>query len=225
MVFKKYGAFMMFILSLFSFAQAKKGREAEYPVEKFFIKRQSKYLLHRTLTDHEMKAKLMSLFEASRWAFSSYNNQPWSFVYITPSSSTWLDCLNLLVLYNRKWAQNAGALLLVTSRKNYEYNGKPSATNLFDTGVAVGNLTTQAVILDLVVHAIEGFDYSGARKLFNVPDSHAIIAILAIGQAAPKGACIEGMTRRELQDFRKKDAQPTGRKIIKEFAFEDAFKK
>jgi nitroreductase len=222
MVYKKYRALMLFIFSFFSFFFAQK-RKPEYPTENFFVSRQSKYLLQRRLTNEQMQKKLMSLFEAARWAFSSYNNQPWSFVYVMPDSAIWGKTLALLVPYNRKWAQHAGALIVVTSRTHYAYNRKPALTHAFDTGVAVGNLTTQAVLLNLVVHPIEGFVYSAARKLFHIPDSHAIIAILAIGQSAAADADIQGMTCRDLAEFRKKDAHPTRRKHVKDFAYKDRF--
>jgi hypothetical protein len=53
--------------------------------------RQSKYkinplILHRwsprSMTGEELDEEtIMSLFEAARWAPSSYNNQPWRFIY------------------------------------------------------------------------------------------------------------------------------------------------
>jgi len=55
----------------------------------------------------------MSLFEAARWAPSSYNNQPWRFIYAERDSEYWDAFLSLLVPFNKAWAQHAGVLIIV----------------------------------------------------------------------------------------------------------------
>ena len=39
---------------------------------------------------------LMSLFEAARWAPSSYNNQPWRFIYAKRNTESWNKLFDLL---------------------------------------------------------------------------------------------------------------------------------
>jgi len=63
------------------------------------IVRQSKYtisplILHRwsprSMTGEELdNDTIMSLFEAARWAPSSYNNQPWRFIYAKRNTAHW----------------------------------------------------------------------------------------------------------------------------------------
>ena len=84
------------------------------------------------LTDEE----LMSLFEAARWAPSSYNNQPWRFIYAKTNTEHWDRFFNLLVEANKVWAKNARALVVVIARKNFEHNEKLARTNQFDTSAA-----------------------------------------------------------------------------------------
>ena len=49
-------------------------RHSDHPIDKLFLERWSP----RAFTDEQMgEADLMTLFEAARWAPSSYNSQPW----------------------------------------------------------------------------------------------------------------------------------------------------
>ena len=88
----------------------------------------------RSITGEELTDEvLMNLFEAARWAPSSYNNQPWRFIYAKRNTEHWNRFFNLLVEGNKVWAKNAAALVVVIARKNFEHNEKPAQTNQFDT--------------------------------------------------------------------------------------------
>ncbi|GLI22845.1 nitroreductase [Xanthobacter flavus] len=53
-------------------------RQSEHPVEPLFLERWSP----RAFTGEEIpQAELNSIFEAARWAPSSFNSQPWRFLY------------------------------------------------------------------------------------------------------------------------------------------------
>ena len=53
-------------------------RRADHNINSIFVNRWSP----RSMTGEEIKDDdLMSLFEAARWAPSSFNNQPWRFIY------------------------------------------------------------------------------------------------------------------------------------------------
>ena len=45
------------------------------------------------------------MLEAARWAASSYNSQPWRFVYALRESADWERFLQLLVPFNQTWAK------------------------------------------------------------------------------------------------------------------------
>ena len=159
--------------------------------------------------------ELMSLFEAAKWAPSSYNNQPWRFIYAKRNTSSWDIFFDLLVEFNQSWAKNASALIVIISRKNFEYNEKPSITSSFDTGAAWENLALQGSLDGLVVHGIEGFDYDKAKKVLNIPDDYKVEAMAAIGFPANKNVLSEELQKREEKSLRKS---------LKEIVFESKFK-
>jgi nitroreductase len=77
------------------------------------------------MTDEELKdEELMSLFEATRWAPSSGNGQPWRFIYVKRNTEDWTSLFDLLVDFNKSWAKDAAILIVVVSKKEFEYNGK-----------------------------------------------------------------------------------------------------
>ena len=123
---------------------------------------------------------LMSLFEAASWTPSSFNNRPWRFIYSKRTGSEWSKFLELLNEYNRIWAKDAGVLVALISRKNFEYDEKHSITYQFDTGAAWGNLALQASIRGIVAHGMQGFDYQKARDDLNIPDNFNVMAMIAI---------------------------------------------
>ena len=83
--------------------------------------------------------ELMRLFEAARWARSSYNGQLWRFIYAKKNSEPWNKLFSLMVNFNKSWAKNA-VLVVVISRKNFEHDGNPSVTHQLDFGTAWENL-------------------------------------------------------------------------------------
>ena len=110
---------------------------------------------------------LMSLFEAARWAPSSYNNQPWRILYAKKGTASWNVFFNLLLEGNKVWAKNAAVLVVVISRKNFEHNEKPSITHQFDAGAAWENLALEASTRGIVTHGMQGFDYEKTRAIKN----------------------------------------------------------
>ena len=82
----------------------------------------------------------MSLLEAARWAPSSYNGQPWRFLYARRDTPPWPTFVGLMSENNQRWAGKAGVLIVVVSRKLFEHNGQPARTHSFDTGAAWASL-------------------------------------------------------------------------------------
>ena len=186
-------------------------RQAEHNINSIFVNRWSP----RSMTGEEIDNDvLMSLFEAARWAPSSFNNQPWRFIYAKKTSSEWTKFLDLLVEGNKIWAKEAGVLVVVISRKNFEYNEKPSITHQFDTGAAWENLALEASIRGIVTHGMEGFDYQKAREDLKIPDIFDVMAMIAIGK---KGSG-ENLSLK-LQQME----QPNDRKPLKEIIMEGSF--
>jgi nitroreductase len=189
-------------------------RKAQYPVESLIINRWSPRAMTGQLIGQQ---GLMSLFEAARWAPSSYNDQPWIFGYVTKDSLLWSTYFNLLVDFNKSWAHNAGVLIIVASRKNYTDSGEPYPSHSFDTGAAGENLALQGSAMGLVVHMIEGFDKDRAYKELNIdPAQYTIETMIAVGQRAGKETLTKALQEREV---------PSDRKPIEKFVFHGRFPK
>lgn len=158
-------------------------RKPNYDVHPLIVNRWSP----RSMTGEELSDdELMPLFEAARWAPSSYNAQLWRFVYAKRHTGFWDTFVDLLLEGNKAWAQQAAALVVVTSRKLFERNDKPAATYAFDAGAAWENLALEGTRQGLVVHGMQGFDYEKARRKLHVPDNYDVLAMIAIGKRAPK---------------------------------------
>jgi len=154
-------------------------RKADYPIDTLFLDRWSpRAMSGEPVSDEE----LMTLFEAARWAPSSYNNQPWRFLYARRDTENWELFFDLLVEFNQGWASSAAVLIVFVSRKTFEHNGEPSVTHSFDTGAAWENLALQGWTKGLVVHGMQGFDYERARKDLSIPEEFQVEAMAAIGR-------------------------------------------
>jgi nitroreductase len=83
-------------------------RNPSHKINSLFINRWSP----RSMTGEDIDDNdLMSLFEAARWAPSSYNNQPWRFIYAKRNTESWNKLFDLLYEGNKAWAKNATALV------------------------------------------------------------------------------------------------------------------
>ncbi len=124
---------------------------------------------------------LDTLFEAARWAPSSFNEQPWRFLYAHRTDAAYRRFLDCLVEANRVWAGNAPVLLLTVAKTFYEYNHNPNGFALYETGMAMGNLLAQATEMGLVVHQMGGYSKEQAIKTLGIPDGYEPVAMAAIG--------------------------------------------
>ncbi|MES2344971.1 MAG: nitroreductase family protein [Chlamydiota bacterium] len=185
--------------------EIEQNRKPDYPINPLILNRWSP----RSMTGEELSdEEIMPLFEAARFAPSSYNGQPWRFLYAKRNTPEWPLFFNLMVEFNQSWAKNASLLLLIISAKNFEHNNKPSQTHSFDTGAAWMSLALEASSRGLIAHGMEGFDYDLARKSLNVPDNYQVEAMAAIGKRALKETLPEDLQKKEL---------PSPRKPTKEF--------
>ncbi len=185
--------------------------QTQYPVDELFLDRWSPRAMSGAGVSVE---ELMTLFEAARWAPSSYNNQPWRILYARRETEQWPAFLNLLVEGNRAWAKDAAALLLFVSKETFDFNGKPYPTHSFDTGAAWENLALQATMLGLVTHGMQGFDYERARAELHIPEGFRVEAMIAVGRPGDPAQLPESLRGREA---------PSGRKTLAEITCEGAF--
>jgi nitroreductase len=176
-------------------------RKADYPVEKLLLDRWSP----RAMSGEELSEKeLMRLFEAARWAPSSFNTQQWRALYARRGTEHWQTFFDLLVDANKAWAKNAAVLVVFISRRNFDHNDEPSVTHSYDCGAAWENFALQGFHQGLVVHGMQGFDYDRARKELRIPDEFQVEAMAAVGWPGPKELLPEKLQARESPNDRRK---------------------
>ncbi len=124
-----------------------------------------------------------SLFEAARWAASSFNDQPWRFIYAVRSehSTGFSRILGTLMERNQAWARQAGMLAIVCATTISTRTGKPNPKAIYDTGQAVANLAIQATAMGLHVHQMGGFSAEAARAALDIPADWEPIVAVAVG--------------------------------------------
>jgi nitroreductase len=151
----------------------------DHPVHELIARRWSPYAFApRPVAD----ADLCALFEAARWAASSYNEQPWSYLVATADDSEEFDrLLSCLVQANQEWARAAPVLALGIATLNFARNDKRNRAAAHDLGLAAGNLSLEATARGLVVHQMIGIDPERARQLYQIPDGAEALTALAIG--------------------------------------------
>ena len=142
---------------------------------------------------------LERLFEAARWAPSSNNEQPWSFVVATSDQlddfARLRDCLNEK---NALWAGRAPVLMLSVARRHFNRNGQENRHALHDVGQAVANLTFQATAEGLFVHQMAGFSVEKARETLGLPNGQEPVAMIALGFPGDPAALPDDLRAREL---------------------------
>jgi nitroreductase len=154
-------------------------RKADHAIEPIFLRRWSPRAMSGEPLSQE---ELLTLFEAARWAPSTYNEQEWRVLYARRDTPQWPLFFGLLVEGNQIWCKRAAVLGVVLARKVFTRNGKPNPVHVFDTGTAWENLALQATSMGLVAHGMAGFDFEKARSTLRVPDHFAVGAMFALGR-------------------------------------------
>jgi nitroreductase len=183
-------------------------RSPKYDIDPLFVNRWSPRALERDMDEEE----LMALFEAARWAPSSYNNQHWRFLYATHEHEEWETFLDLLGDFNLNWAEEGYALIVVVSKTTFDHNGEEARTHSFDTGAAWQNFALEAARRDLAAHGMQGFNYEQAAEQLDVPEGFEVEAMIAVGSKGDEESLPEEMR-----------VEPNGRKQLEEIVFNGKF--
>ncbi|MPW09004.1 nitroreductase family protein [Paraburkholderia sp. CNPSo 3155] len=174
------------------------SRTAEYPIDRQFLERWSPRAFTK---DTIPESTLLTFLEAARWAPSSYNSQPWRFVYARRDTEHWTRFLGFLNEFNRGWAQYAAAILIVLSKRTFAPPGAatevPLASHSFDTGAAWGYFALQASLSGWKAHGLAGIEREHIRAELAIPEDYAIEAAVAIGRAGDKASLPEALQKRE----------------------------
>jgi nitroreductase len=167
----------------------------DHPVQEWIATRWSPY----AFADRPVsRTDLLSLFEAARWAPSSYNEQPWSYVVATKEDSKEFDrLLSCLVEGNQVWAKNAPVLALGCTSLNFTRNGQPNAAAQHDLGLASGTLVLEGTARGLAVHQMIGILPDRARELYQIPEGVRPLTGLAIGYPGDPAALPEPLRDRD----------------------------
>jgi nitroreductase len=189
--------------------QSPKIAKPDHPIMDILSKRWSPYAFSdRPVAIEDVK----SLFEAVRWAASSYNEQPWSYIVATKDNRVEFDrVVACLVEGNQAWANAAPVLALGCTSLKFAKNGKPNAAAVHDLGLAAGNLCAEATARGLFVHQMIGIVPEKVREVYKVPADIQPLTGIAIGYAADPATASE--------KFRERDLAPRTRKLLREFVF------
>ena len=125
--------------------------------------------------------KIHLLFEAAKWAPSARNAQPWRFIFATREMPDYKVFIDLMSEANQSWATTAPLLVMPLAQVISTYKNRPNRLAFYETGMAVGNLLTQATAMGLMVHQLSGYDEERAKEILVIPTRYEPMSILAIG--------------------------------------------
>jgi nitroreductase len=168
--------------------------ETDHPVLEVIAGRWSPRAISPRPVERE---KLASLFEAARWAPSSFNEQPWRYVLATREKQADFDRLAGLLVEGNAWARQAGVLALSVAKLTWSRNGKPNRHALHDVGAASLCMFLQATSMGLFMHEMAGFDVARARAELGIPDDHEPVAMIAIGYPGDPASLAEPLRASE----------------------------
>ncbi|RWX81688.1 nitroreductase [Neorhizobium lilium] len=191
-------------------------RQSEFPVDQLFLDRWSPRAFDNVALP---ESDLLTILDAAHWAPSSFNHQPWRFVYALREAPHWDEFLGLLIEFNQSWVKTAGALLFIVSRTQSGEIGsaeqKAIYSHSFDAGAAWGSLALQAQILGYQAHGMTGIHFDKAYQALQVSqDDFRIEAAVAIGKIGDLNQLPEGLRERET---------PSPRKPLSDVAFNGKF--
>ncbi len=155
----------------------------DHPIHDLIKRRWSPYSLDPDMA--VSREDLAALFEAARWASSSFNEQPWRYIVaMRDQEEEFAKMLDCLAEPNQIWARDAAVLALGITRNAFTYNGKPNRVAQHDLGAASCSLTFEATARGLCVHQMAGIVPEKIIATYNVPDGFTPQTGLAIGYAA-----------------------------------------
>ncbi|WP_234731594.1 nitroreductase family protein [Acidocella facilis] len=191
------------------------SRTADHPIEPVFLERWSPRAFNgEGISEHDLR----TMFEAARWAPSSYNSQPWRFLYARRDNAHWDKFLGLLNPFNQSWAKTGSAIVFIVSSETMMVPGKetpvPSYSHSFDAGAAWACLALQATAMGWFAHGMVGIELEKIYTELKIPAGYKVEMGLVIGKQGPKDQLPEALQAREA---------PSPRKPVTELAFEGGF--
>ncbi|MES2273962.1 MAG: nitroreductase family protein [Chlamydiota bacterium] len=123
------------------------------------------------------------LTKFARLAPSSYNEQPWRFIFADRKENpeAYAKVLGSLVEFNQNWAKNAPLLIVVAARSAFTKSDKINSVASYDTGAASMSLVLGATSMGLMAHQMAGFDADQIQRKFKIPEGFIPLAVIAVG--------------------------------------------
>ncbi len=159
---------------------------------------------------------LLLLFEAARFAPSSFNAQPWRYIYARKNDADYPKLLNLLAESNKVWASSAPILILSFAQVFDLKNNRANRFAFHDLGLSTANLLAQATSLGLATHPMGGYDVERAKEVFRIPEGFEPGAMIALGYPGDSSTLAE--------DLQKRNNAPRMRKELSETVFKGSWK-
>ncbi len=145
-------------------------------IENAIFKRKSSVnFSNEIITDDEIK----QIVEASKWAPSSRNNQPWRIIAVTNKSKKFPNLIEALSEGNQVWAKNSGLILIFSTN---ELENELNPKTFLDIGFAGQNAMLMSTELQLETHPIGGWDEDKVKKLLLIPSKSKVAFLLVIGK-------------------------------------------
>ena len=183
--------------------QPVKLADTDYPIHELLQKRWSPRAFSEKLIDTEL---LNQLFEAARWAPSSYNEQPWRFIVARKDNEEAYEQLaSVMNDFNQSWAMDAPVLVLALTKTTFDLNGRDNPHAGHDLGQAIAHLTFEATKNDLYVHQMAGILPEKARELYNISDDYNPMTMFAIGYKGQPESLNDKMKKQETSPRIRKD--------------------
>lgn len=190
--------------------EVKPHRVPEYPVDNLFLNRWSPRAFSAQSVSDDV---LGSIFEAARWAASSYNEQPWRFV-VAKTPADLQKFLAFLTPANQSWAHTAPVLVLTLGKKTFTHNGSANRVFAHDVGAASAYMALAATQHGLHAHGMAGFDPELARATLGIPSDYEPLAMWALGY--------RGETTQLPENYQALEV-PSSRRPLSEIVLEGAF--
>lgn len=190
--------------------QPVKLADTEYPIHELLQKRWSPRAFSEKLIDDEL---LNQLFEAARWAPSSYNEQPWRFIVARKDDKEAYEQLaSVMNEFNQSWATDAPVLVLALTKTTFDLDGRENPHAEHDLGQAIAQLTFEATKNDLYVHQMAGILPEKAREVYDISEDFKPLTMFAIGY--------KGQPESLNQKMQNQETSPRIRKDLDEIVFD-----
>ncbi|MDZ7658993.1 nitroreductase family protein [Fodinibius sp.] len=194
--------------------QPVKLADTEYPIHELLQKRWSPRAFSEKLIDTEL---LNQLFEAARWAPSSYNEQPWRFIVARKDDKeAYKQLASVMNEFNQSWATDAPVLVLALTKTTFDLDGRENPHAGHDLGQAIAHLTFEATKNNLYVHQMAGILPEKARELYDISGDYKPMTMFAIGYRGQPESLNDKM--------RKQETSPRIRKDLDEIVFDGEWK-